>query len=358
MAESEHLQMARKGTTEWNAWRAANPRIRPDLSDVNFEKDLRSGEGFYDLPYLSGYDFSGCNLNRIIARNSLFEGCRFDKSLLNFADVCFSTFHGCTFHGTSMRVTRIGSASFEECEFEGADLAYCTAQETSFAGSKILSSSLDHMRLVQADMSGVELCGTSVYGVSAWDLNLEGAVQQDLVIAPDYRLTVDSIEIAQFIYLLVQNRKVREIIDTIASKVVLILGRFSPPRKRVLDQIKTLLRVRGYVPILFDFEGPSSRDLTETVRTLAHLSRFVVADLTDPSSIPHELQAIVPDLPSVPVQPVIREGETPYGMFEHLERYPSVLPLREYAEATIEGVLHAAVTECEGRLGSGDRLAP
>jgi hypothetical protein len=48
-------------------------------------------------------------------------------------------------------------------------------------------------------------------------------------------ITVDNIEVAQFIYLLMHNQKIRDVIDTITSKVVLILGRFTPKRKQVLE---------------------------------------------------------------------------------------------------------------------------
>ena len=68
------------------------------------------------------------------------------------------------------------------------------------------------------------------------------------------------------------------------------------------------LRKRDYLPILFDFAVPATRDITETVSLLARMARFIIADLTDPSSIPKELEAIVPHL-AVPIQPLI-EGSS------------------------------------------------
>src|ERR1700693_2962645 len=59
------------------------------------------------------------------------------------------------------------------------------------------------------------------------------------------------------IELLLNNPKIRDVIDTIAKKAVLILGRFTPERKAVLDDLREALRIHGYLPILFDFEKPS-----------------------------------------------------------------------------------------------------
>ena len=351
MANKDHLNILRQGADAWNAWRVANRHIRPELRHIDFEKEIRSGTGLYDLPDLSGFDFSGCDLHGIVWRNSIVDHCSFDDCRIDFSDLCFSNFLECTFRSTSMRVTRIGSASFEKCVFENADLAYCTAEETSFKGSRISGSSLNHVQLVKADLSDVVLHDTSVYGISAWDLELEGAKQSDLIVADDGpTLTVDSIEVAQFIFLLVKNSKIRDVIDTLVSRVVLILGRFSPEGKPRLHRIRDLLRDRGYVPIIFDFDGPERRDLTETIRTLAHLSRFVIVDLTDPSSVPHELEAVVPHLPSLPVQPLILAGSRPYGMFEHIQKYPWVMSVQEYDPANLEDIVVRSVEDCERKV--------
>src|SRR5262245_9095796 len=121
-------------------------------------------------------------------------------------------------------------------------------------------------------------------------------------------ITVDNIEVAQFIYLLLHNEKIRNVIDTITSKAVLTLCRFTAERKAVLDALRDELRKRNYLPILFDFDKPASKDLTGTVTTLANIVRFIVADGTDPKSIPHELATIVPTT-IVPMKPILLASE-------------------------------------------------
>ena len=58
-----------------------------------------------------------------------------------------------------------------------------------------------------------------------------------------------------------------------------------------MHALREELRKRDYLPILFDFAVPATRDITETVSLLARMARFIIADLTDPSSIPKELEA-------------------------------------------------------------------
>jgi hypothetical protein len=60
------------------------------------------------------------------------------------------------------------------------------------------------------------------------------------------------------------------------------------------------------------------------------LSRFIIADLTDPSSIPLELGTVVPTTP-VPVRPIILSGQKEFSMFGDLrQRYDWVLATHCY----------------------------
>ena len=121
------------------------------------------------------------------------------------------------------------------------------------------------------------------------------------------------------------------IIDNVTSTAVLILGRFKPGCKKTLDAIRNDLRARGYCPILFDFEKPHSRDFTETVCTLAHLAKFVIADFTDARIILEEVPHIVRTV-AVPVKPILLEGsEAEPVTLQNLRRnHLSVLPTYLY----------------------------
>jgi len=208
------------------------------------------------------------------------------------------------------------------------DLSEAYLSEANLGGADLQAAIL-----IDTDFSGADLTGCRIYGVSAWSQKLEGAKQQNLVITghDEPAITVDNIEVAQFIYRMLHNQKIRDVIDTITSKVVLILGRFTQERKPVLEALREELRQRKYLPILFDFEKPRSRNTDETITLLARMARFVVADISDAKSVLQELRAIVPDLPSVPVQPIILAMQEEPGMFDFYRNFRSFLNVHRYA---------------------------
>ena len=190
-----------------------------------------------------------------------------------------------------------------------------------FIKANLSDSNLSKAILAETKFSEANLSNSRVYGISAWDLVLDNTIQTGLIITQNGEpvITVDNLEVAQFVHLLLHNKKIRKVIDTIGEKGVLILGRFVEERKAVLDAIRDKLRELGFVPMMFNFERPTQRDFTETIKTLAGLSRFIIADITNPKSSPLELQATMPDY-MIPFVPIIQGDQEPFAMFQDIQQ--------------------------------------
>jgi hypothetical protein len=306
MANQNQLDILERGPDVWNRWRKEHRNVVPDLRGAVLE-DVSLME--YDL---NRVDLSGAHLGA-----AGFMEVDLSRANLSKADLV----------GAYLMDANLRGANLRGADLENADLSRADLTAVDFTGAN-----LEQAHLVEATLTDANLDGCRIYGISAWELKVANMTQKNLVITPRGRpiITVDNLEVAQFIYLLLNNAKVRSVIDTITTKVVLILGRFTPTRKAILDAIRDALRESNYLPVLFDFDKPATRDTTETITTLARLARFIIADITLPKSIPQELVSIVEALPSVPVQPLLQGKRRPWGMYDHIRRYPWVLELHRY----------------------------
>ncbi len=370
MANPEHLAKLKEGIEAWNKWREENPNETIDLKEANLgdanlvgvnfsfadltrvifreadldEANLREAE-LYEANFRRA-NLGGANLHRAklseadfydadLARVNLVDANLFHASLykadLRGADLRGASLRGADLCKADLRKANLSAADLYGADFNAAmlidaDLSRASLEETRLIGADLLRANLtgadlSKASLIATNLRDATLTGCHVYGISAWNLCLEGAVQSNLVItrSDEPTIQVDNLEVAQFVYLLLNNERIRHVIDTITSKVVLILGRFTPGREAVLNAIRDELRKRDYLPVLFDFQKPDSKDLTGTVTTLANMARFIIADLTEPSSVPHELATIAPST-IVPVQTILLNGQREYAMFPDLMR--------------------------------------
>lgn len=352
MADEKLSNILSKGSYGWNEWRHENPNVMVDLHKTNllkgklFDKanfssvDLSEADlSGADLTYsnftyanLSGANLSktylhGAHLSHTILYKADLREANFSQAELTEADFREANFSGANFSGTNLHGADLRGANLQNVNLSGVDLRHAKLSSADLTGADLSGSVL-----VRTDLRGAILTNCNIYGIAVWDIKLEGAKQDNLVITPQDQaiITVDNLKIAQFIYLLLNNAEIREAIDTIAKKAVLILGRFTPERKSILDALRDELRTLDFLPIVFDFERPTERDFTETIMTLAGLSSFIIADITNPKSSPLELQATVPNY-MIPFVPIIQEGEHPFSMFVNLQqRYNWVLDVRDY----------------------------
>ena len=293
---------------------------------------------------LYGANFTGANLSAANLTESNLKGSKLDEANLSGAKINDASMTGAKLSGANLsgawllgahlNIATLFRANLEHAHLNGANLYNANLCGVCLRGASLeqvnlfcadlsdadlSGADLDSAILVRANLEGADLTGSRVFGVSAWGLNVKKTKQQDLIITNLYEptVTVDNIEVAQFVYLLLHNEKIRDVIDTVGKKGVLLLGRFNERRIEILERLREELRKRGYLPIIFNFDKPQTKNFTETVRLLAGLSHFVIADVTNPKSAPLELQATIPEV-MVPFRPIIQEGERPFAMLEDL----------------------------------------
>lgn len=351
MANEEHVALLKSGVEAWNRWREANPDVRPDLSEAKLSTRRHPLD-------LRGINLRGADVSEACLSGADLRDADLRKTLFKDANLTGANLGGADLRDAFLITANLNKAKLPGADMSDADLVGTFFREADLSGAKMCRANMKMARVVDSDLSGADLSDALVYGISAWNLRLEGAVQKNIVITTgdQARITVDNLEVAQFVYLLVNNEKIRDVVNTITSKAVLILGRFSlPERKGVLDAMRRRLRELNFLPIVFDFERPTDRDITETVMTLAGMSMFVVADITNPRSSPLELQATVPNY-QIPFVPIQQEGEKPFAMFADLQqKYDWVLDVRMYATQEqlmehFEAAVVAPALECYNRL--------
>jgi uncharacterized protein YjbI with pentapeptide repeats len=357
MANPEHLELLRQGVEVWNKMRPTKPDLSgADLSAASLGKaDLRAANlsgANLSRAHLSGADLIGADLRRanlskanfsradLRAANlseanlneAILTSAALIKADVDRADLIAAYLVGAKLGNATLRAANLEAAQLMNADLSRADLSRAILRqanlsranltETKLVGADLRRADLSGASFVETKLEGADLTGCRIYGISAWKVKLsKDTKQQDLVITPPEEPTVvvDNIEVAQFVYLLLHDEKIRDVIDTVGKKGVLLLGRFTEGRITVLERLRGALRQRGYVPMVFNFDKPETKDFTETVRLLAGLSKFVIADITDPKSSPLELQATIPEI-MVPFQPIIEQGEEAFAMLGDLQR--------------------------------------
>ena len=364
MANDEHVALLKKGVATWNRWRGENPDIRPGFFRADFrEANLRaanlSGAFLLEADLLEA-DLSNADLREAKLFLADLSGANLSNADLREADLFEANLLGANLSNANLREATLLKVDFTLADLSGAnlsnaDLSAANLWDANLSGADLSYADLTGADLTGADFRGANLTGCRIHGICAWKLKLEGAKQQNLIITDDDEptVTVDNIEVAQFIYLLLHNEKIRDVIDTIGKKGVLLLGRFTEGRMVVLERLREKLRRLGFVPMVFNFDKPETKDFSETVRLLCGLSKFVIVDITNPRSAPLELQATVPDY-MVPFAPILQEGEKPFAMFVDLQnKYDWVLkPVISYSsvDRLIEALEDKIVRPAEAKF--------
>lgn len=318
MAIEEHLEVLRQGADAWNRWRRERGEA-PNLAGASLVGIDRPREAA--RPIAKGYRTRLGNVD-------------FSDAYLGHAFMEFVTLDGADLRGANLDSAILKRASLRGADLTGAYLKDANLRSADLRDANLTDANLMRATLVETDLRGARLRGCNIYGAAVWGIQVDEHTDQSGLLVQNYNepaFQVPGLEVAQLIHMLRNHKKLRDVLLALTEKAVLLLGRFTDPERRAaLDAMYDSLQAHGYLPILFDFEQIPGRDLTETIQTLAGLSRFVVADLTAPRSVQQEATAILRSL-EVPFVPVIADGEAPWSMFADLARGISVVPGVRYS---------------------------
>jgi uncharacterized protein YjbI with pentapeptide repeats len=305
-----------------------------DLRDISFSTITLPKADFTGAD-LRGADLQGCWLRGATLANTRIQGTNFTGTFLGDANFR-------------------GAEADERTSFKDADLQGANLSKASLRGTALVGANLQLAQILETDLTAADLSGCQVFGIAAWSPSINTETRQENLLVTPMEPTVkvnrgrrqnivevservpplrtDSLEHAHLVHLML-NPDLSHLLASVTNKGVLLLGRFSGEHGQVLDALRVALRGQGYLPLKFDFRRPEDRTLKETVLTLAGLCRFIIADLTEASSIPLELATIVKDY-KIPVVPIQRIGRRTFSMFESIEQEfrDRVLPPLEYEE--------------------------
>lgn len=376
-----HLQILKVCLREgdrngWNRWRRQNADFVPDLRGIVL-RDAQLAKWNFAGAWLDGADLMRANLGGADLRGTRLRNAKLMSAVLSRAKADKADFSGANCRQASFewascagadfrRAAFLAGANLTDADFRGADLDGAT-----LAAAMLRRTRLDGARLREADLSDAVLDATSLQGADLRGATIVDAFvrrvridektdQRGLFVDAHFawerrrgqRILVteaDDLRVAQFHNIVDEPGAVGKLLAATTQRVVLLLGRFTPTRKAVLNALARALRSRGKIAIIFDFPAPEQREISDTVRFIAGMSQFIVVDLTDASSVPLELQATVPDL-MVPVLPIIQAGRREFAMFADLQRrYFWVQPTLAYrSEAElVRNVDHAVIALAE-----------
>ncbi|MBD2085277.1 pentapeptide repeat-containing protein [Trichocoleus sp. ST-U3] len=375
MANKQQRALLKQGVEAWNKWRKLSPGIPPNLIGADLRQEDLGGVNLAGASLCSA-DLSGANLmqaslHRTDLRGADLRGASLSKADLSEADITEANLSEAylfeanlsrvNLEGADMHWVYLGKADLSGANLVGANLREVDMRGANLIGANLREADLFKANLIGADLQGADLRGTNlgeanlmgarllktnfenanlegclVYGISSWGLKLEGANQSNLVITPpDYpAIALDNLEVATFMYLLLNHQKIREVFPSIASNIVPILGSFKADgRKDLLEGLRNALRQHDYLPLSVELEKAATPELAEAISTVVGMAKFMIVDFTDASSIPQELLKILQGIPLVPVQPLVQVDSVDskeIAVLKEFQEYPYAQPIYQY----------------------------
>jgi hypothetical protein len=165
MANKQHLKLIKNGVEDWNAWRAENPIIRPNLNKADlraafpFGAELRAN---LSGAFLIEANFSRANLTKTdlswadLADADLYE-TDFSEANLSWANLSRANLHGASLAGANLRRAGLIGTNLRSANLNGADFTAAKVGWTAFANTDLSTvKGLETVRHVGPSTIGID----------------------------------------------------------------------------------------------------------------------------------------------------------------------------------------------------------
>ncbi len=151
--------MLKANVSDWNSWRAKNPRETIDLSGANL-----TGAGLVGAN-LSGANLSGATLSKVNLSGASLDGANLAGANLDRVD-----FTKASLIKASFADGVLSRSSFSMAKMSGVDLSGAKVTSTDFCGAAMVNAKFDgDTRLAQVDFSSADLSRAAMHSFQNTD---------------------------------------------------------------------------------------------------------------------------------------------------------------------------------------------
>jgi uncharacterized protein YjbI with pentapeptide repeats len=154
MANEEHIQKLQEGVEVWNAWRAQNPTIQPELERAD----------------LGGVDLTGANL-----KNASLSFANLRKARLYKADLAAAYLFRADLTQSNLVTADLTGTHLEHADLTEADLHAARLPGAYLCGAKLVRATLVDANLHRADLLSARLEGANLVTANLTNARLHGA---------------------------------------------------------------------------------------------------------------------------------------------------------------------------------------
>ena len=209
-----HFNILNRGVKSWNRWRERNYRAIPQLAGV------KPTENYLDEIDLHHADLKGAFLQNKSLRASNLRGADLSEANLSHADLSDADLlgadlSGANLTGVNLRNANLWGANLSESILVDAVLCDSNLKQANCSNADFTHADMREANLNRANFEYAILKYCFVYGISSWNINLNGAIQKKLSICPNKleSIYVDRIENAIIKSLELENKDVPEIVE-------------------------------------------------------------------------------------------------------------------------------------------------